>query len=221
MKTILKKLKLYLLSHKMMVILPALALLGSVCFVQVLDRTKIKRKKPIEYIIIHYTANLNPRATAMLNAKYLQKKHRAGTHYCVDDNEVIQCTKEDMVAYAIGDKTWKGFSPKTWLLHPDGSRKVLNHNSLSFEMCLGGGRSDSLILDKTAQLVGWQLVNKGLDISRVLRHHDVTGKHCPKFSYNENWNQVKEDSSFNEFKNLVVHYQSMHLARKHFMKSTK
>lgn len=221
MKTILKNLKVYLLSHKIMIILPALALLGSVCFVQVLDRTKIKRKTSIQYIVIHYTANLNPKATARMNAVYLQRKHRAGTHYCVDDNEVIQCTKEDMVAYAIGDRTWKGFTPKSWLLHANGSRKVLNHNSLSFEMCLGGGRNDSLIMDKTAQLVGWQLVNKGLDISRVLRHHDITGKQCPKFAYNESWNQVKEDSLFNNFKSKVLHYQSMHLARKHFMKSAK
>lgn len=197
-------------------ILSAFAL--SVCFVQILDRTKIRRKKPIEYIIVHYTANNSSGADATMNAIYLQRKRAAGTHYCIDDEYdgegIIQCTKEENVAYAIGDRYWSGFKPKPWLINSNGSRKVLNNNSLSYEMCLGGGRNDSTIIERTAQQIGWQLVNKGLDISRVLRHHDVTGKPCPKFFYNENWNEAKEDSCFNEFKKKVQFYQTIHLIRK-------
>lgn len=212
---------------KLFIIIPITALIGSVCFVQILDRTRVHRKKRIEYLVVHYTANDHENADAMMNALYLQRKRNAGAHYCIDDKPfpdgVIQTTKEDMVSYSIGDRYWSGFQPKPWLVNANGSRKVLNHNSLNFEMCLGGGRNDSITIENTAQMVGWQLVNKGLDITRVLRHHDVTGKRCPYFNYEidskgridiSKWNQIKEDSAFNVFLEKVKKYQEYHIARK-------
>ena len=199
-----------------------LTLALSVSFVKIMDKTTIHRKKPIEYIIVHYTANMNPKADARMNAMYLRNKHNAGTHYCIDDKEVIQCTDEDNVAYAVGDRKWLGFIPKPWL-----DNKIKNNNSLSFEMCLGGGRNDSLIIERTAQFIGWQLVNKGLDITRVVRHHDVTGKRCPKFVYLNPktgkpdtgfWDQKAEDGAFWKFRQRVVFYQNIHLKRKNEVK---
>ena len=219
----LKNLKKYILSHPIMTIVPVIFLIFGTSFVQILDRTKIHRSRPIEYIIVHYTANQSPKADATMNALYLQKARRAGTHYCIDDEDdgsgIIQCTEEFNVAWAIGDRTWPGFRPKPWLLNQDGSRKVLNNNSISYEMCLGGNRNDSIIIDRTAQQIGWQLVNKGLDISRVLRHHDVTGKYCPRFFYSDpQWNEVKEDSMFAVFRDKVAYYQNYHLMRKNALK---
>ena len=186
-----------------------------VSFKQILDKTVKKRNRPIEYLVVHYTANLNPGASAKANAFYLQKKRQAGTHYCIDDKETIQCTEEHNVAYAVGDRKWFGFIPKPWL-----DNKIKNHNSLSYEMCLGGGRNDSLIIDETAKAIGWQLVNKGFynskgepDLGRVVRHHDVTGKHCPRFVYQGEWDQRKEDAMFIRFKMLVRSYAIIHLQR--------
>jgi N-acetylmuramoyl-L-alanine amidase CwlA len=185
-------------------------LVMSVSFYRIMDKTVKKRRDRIEFLVVHYTANFNTGADARANATYLRNKESAGTHYCIDDKEIIQCTDEENVAYAVGDKKWRGFVPKPWL-----SNKIRNNNSLSFEMCLGGGRNDSLIIETTAQQLGWQLVNKGLDISRVVRHHDVTGKHCPKFFYTEkNWDQAKEDREFYLFKLKVLKYQKMHLDEK-------
>lgn len=182
----------------------------AVSFVKIMDRTVKKRRDKIEFLVIHYTANFNPGADARMNAMYLRNKRGAGTHYCIDDKEIIQCTDEGNVAYAVGDRKWFGFIPKPWL-----HNKIKNNNSLSFEMCLGGGRNDSLIIETTAQQIGWQLVNKGLDISRVVRHHDVSGKHCPRFYYtDEKWDQRKEDIAFNKFKERVVFYQKIHLREK-------
>lgn len=196
-------------------------------FVKILDKTKIKRNRPIEYIIVHYTANPYPTGSARQNAYYLKQKRNAGTHYCIDDEEIIQCTEEHNVAYAIGDRFWRGFNPKFWLMDSRGNRKVLNNNSLNYEMCLGPTRNDSLIIEVTAQQIGWQLVNKGLDISRVLRHHDVTGKRCPYFNYKLNskgqidinqWNQRDEDIKWKEFLEKVKFYQDIHLKRKNSKK---
>ena len=183
---------------------------ASVSFYKIMDKTVKKRREKIEFLVVHYTANPNPGADARMNAIYLRNKSGAGTHYCIDDKEIVQCTDESNVAYAVGDKKWLGFIPKPWLLN-----KIRNNNSLSFEMCLGGGRNDSLIIETTAQQLGWQLVNKGLDISRVVRHNDVSGKHCPRFFYaDKQWNQAKEDREFYLFKLKVQKYQKIHLEEK-------
>ncbi len=181
----------------------------SVSFVKILDDTTKKRNRKIEYLVVHYTANLHKNADAVANARYLQKKAHAGAHYCIDDIQTIQCTEERNVAYSVGDRKWLGFNPKFWL-----KGKINNNNSLNFEMCLGPTRNDSMIIDKTAQYIGWQLVNKGLDISHVVRHHDVTGKHCPKFNYQYDWNQSVEDKSWKEFLIIVEKYWKFQLKRK-------
>lgn len=190
-----------------MFIFTVVSFAATVSFVKIIDKTVKKRRDRIEFLVVHYTANTNPGADAKMNAIYLRNKRAAGTHYCIDDKQIIQCTDEHNVAYAVGDRKWFGFIPKPWL-----KNKIKNNNSLSFEMCFGGGRNDSLIVETTAQQLGWQLVNKGLDISRVVRHHDVSGKHCPRFFYMEDkWNQAREDSAFIEFKKKVLHYQNIHL----------
>lgn len=196
----------------------------TVSFRQILDKTVKHRTRKIEYIVIHYTANLSPNASAEMNAKYLRTKDGAGTHYCIDDREIVQCTEEHNVAYAVGDKKWYNFLPKKWL-----ENKVYNNNSLSYEMCLGGGRNDSLIIDMTAKAIGWQLVNKGfynskgeVDLGRVVRHHDVSGKYCPKFIYinpqtgqfdPNYWNKEAEDVEFWKFKIKVKFYADIHMKR--------
>lgn len=215
------------LIYKYRYILPLLLiipLVAGISFRRIMDKTVKKRKDRVEYLVIHYTANTNPGSDAEANAYYLKNKRKAGTHYCVDDQETVQCTDEENVAYAVGDKKWFGFIPKLWL-----KNKVTNNNSLNYEMCLGGGRNDTIIIETTAQQAGFQMVKYGFydkdgipDMCRVVRHHDVTGKYCPKFNYidpangkfNENyWDQAKEDASFWKFKLRVKYWAEFHLKR--------
>lgn len=212
LKKLSKKVTDWIINHKILTLFIAIIIpfAMSVSFYKIMDRTVKKRRDNIEFLVIHYTANPNPGADARMNATYLRNKEGAGTHYCIDDREIVQCTDERNIAYAVGDRKWFGFIPKPWL-----TNKIRNNNSLSFEMCLGGGRNDSLIIETTAQQIGWQLVNKGLDISRVVRHYDVSGKHCPRFYYaDKNWDQAKEDRAFYLFKQKVIKYQMIHLEEK-------
>lgn len=206
-----KKTERFITQYPFIFILACLVMLVSgVSFVKILDKTVKRRTMPIEYLVVHYTANLNARADARMNAIYLRNTNRAGAHYCIDDKEIIQCTEEHNAADAVGGRRWPGFVPKFWL-----DNKIKNNNSLSFEMCLGGGRNDSLILDRTAQCLAWQLVNKGLGLDHVVRHHDVTGKHCPRFCYtDEKWDQKREDAAWLRFKELVGKYHKIQLWRK-------
>jgi N-acetylmuramoyl-L-alanine amidase CwlA len=227
MKTKFKLFKEHLKRNRLKYILGLVLLIfiGGVSFKQILDRHSRPRKSKIEYIVVHYTANPNPGADAEMNARYLQKKREAGAHYIIDDdpdiNEgVIVGVPESRVAYSVGDKKWFGFVPNPW--HKG---KIFNENSLSFEMCLGGGRNDSLIIERTAMFVAWQLINKSLytsetkivngvtftrkipDLGRVVRHHDVSGKQCPRFYYKDKeWNEAKENRAFYIFKMKVEKY---------------
>lgn len=205
---------------KLGLILVLIVFAGGASFRKIFDNHTRKRKEKIEYIVVHYTANTHSGADAEANALYLKKKRNAGCHYIIDDNETIQCVPEDRVAFAVGDRKWLGFIPKPWY-----KGKIFNENSLSYEMCLGGGRNDSLIVDQTAKYVAWQLYDKSMfhgdtitivgtkyirkvpDLGRVVRHHDVSGKHCPRFFYSDsNWNQEKEDKAFFRFKKKVDEY---------------
>lgn len=188
----------------------------TISFTRIMDKMVRHRTKKIEFLVVHWTANTRSGADARANAYYLRNKRNAGTHYCIDDQDIVQCTDEENVAWAVGDRKWRGFEQKPWY-----KGKILNNNSLNFEMCLGGDRNDSIVKDWTAQLIGKRMVTYGLDISRVVRHRDASGKPCPRFCYNDpEWNEVKEDSCFAEFKKIVDRYYQFNLARKEIWKQT-
>lgn len=188
----------------------------AISFVRIMDKTEKRRRDKIEYLVVHWTANPSPGADAVANAKYLRNKEGAGAHYCIDDKQIVQCTDEENVAYSVGGPKWFGFVPKFWL-----KDRIKNNNSLSFEMCLGGDRNDSIIIDQTAQLIGHRLVRYGLDMSRVVRHYDVVGKPCPMFAYkNGKWDRRTEDSCFLVFKGIVNYYYNVNLLRKTIWKDT-
>jgi N-acetylmuramoyl-L-alanine amidase CwlA len=212
--------KIWLQKHKYMLlfsILLILSFIGFMNFKKIIDRTVKQRTMPIEYLVVHWTANTATGADARANAIYLKKKENAGTHYCIDDEEIYQCTEDKNVAYSVGGKYWSGFVPKMWL-----ARKIFNNNSLNFEMCLGGDRNDSIVIDHTAELIGKKLVQYGLDITRVVRHYDVLGKPCPRFCYADtnSWDNTREDSAFASFTQKVHQYQQIYLFRKRIWKET-
>lgn len=241
MKTNFKKFKEHLKRNRLKYILGIVLLVfvGGVSFKQILDINTRPRKSLIEYIVVHYTANTRIGADAKANARYLQKKESAGAHYIIDDNldineGVVIGVPEDRVAYSVGDKKWFGFVPNPW--HKG---KIFNENSLSFEMCLGGGRNDSLIIERTAMYVAWQLIDKSLyhselivvngknytrkvpDLGRVVRHHDISGKQCPRFYYNDKiWNKAKENRAFYIFKMKVQKYFDARLKYDKNLKNT-
>ena len=136
-----------------------------------------KRRGSIEYVVFHYTAAPNPNATSLDVAKFLYEKCGAGAHYVMGD-EIIQTAPEDMRVNAVGGRVWANWVPKSWL-----KNKVTNDNSLSIEVCLKRGNFDynNNLLRRVAWQFAWQLVNKGLDPSRVVRHSNVKGKYCPFF----------------------------------------
>ena len=129
------------------------------------------RTQPVRYIVMHYTANNGD--TARNNCDYYHRVGRlqASAHYFVDEHGAMQSVRE-------GDTAWHSGARAYW--HPE----CRNANSIGIEMC-SRKRADGsyYILPETvanaAALAREIMQRYGIDTDHVLRHYDVTGKHCP------------------------------------------
>ena len=135
------------------------------------DNYRAGRTQPVQYIVMHYTANNGD--TAQNNCDYYHRVGglQASAHYFVDEYGVMQSVRE-------GDTAWHCGARAYW--HPE----CRNGNSIGIEMC-SRKRADGsyYILPETvanaAALAREIMQRYGIDTDHVLRHYDVTGKRCP------------------------------------------
>lgn len=140
----------------------------------------------IKYIVLHYTANDGDKAEN--NAKYFQTAHKpaSSAHYFVDDNTIVQSVPDNYVAYAVGGNRYfdieKTGGGKLY-------KKVTNANSISIEMCGtkrdGKGTASETTMQNAAAFCLELMKKYNIDIDHVVRHFDVTGKHCPMYFMND------------------------------------
>lgn len=158
------------------------------------------RTQPIEYIVVHYTANSGD--TAQNNLDYFARtKTGTSAHYFVDENEVCQSVQDTDVAWHCGSK-----NPR----HP----YCRNANSIGVEMCNSVGGVPEAVRDRTAAFVRQKMKEYGIDSSHVLRHYDVTGKRCPApwVDNPAEWMEFKkmleedDDMSYEQFEQYMNRY---------------
>ena len=158
------------------------------------------RTQPIEYIVVHYTANSGD--TAQNNLDYFARtKTGTSAHYFVDENEVCQSVQDTDVAWHCGSK-----NPR----HP----YCRNANSIGVEMCDSVGSVPEAVRDRTAAFVRQKMKEYGLDVNHVLRHYDVTGKRCPAPWVDNpvDWMEFKkmleegDDMSYEQFEQYMNRY---------------
>lgn len=129
------------------------------------------RTRPVQYIVMHYTANNGD--TAQNNCDYYHRVGglQASAHYFVDEYGVMQSVLE-------GDTAWHCGARAYW--HPE----CRNANSIGIEMC-SCKRADGSYYIKPETVANAAALAKdimqryGIDTDHVLRHYDVTGKRCP------------------------------------------
>ena len=135
------------------------------------DNYRAGRTRPVQYIVMHYTANNGD--TAKNNCDYYHRVGglQASAHYFVDEHGVMQSVRE-------GDTAWHCGARAYW--HPE----CRNANSIGIEMC-SRKRADGSYYIKpetvanAAALARDIMQRYGIDTDHVLRHYDVTGKRCP------------------------------------------
>ena len=158
------------------------------------------RTQPIEYIVVHYTANSGD--TAQNNLDYFARaKTGTSAHYFVDENEVCQSVQDTDVAWHCGSK-----NPR----HP----YCRNANSIGIEMCNSVGGVPEAVRARTAAFVRQKMKEYGLDVNHVLRHYDATGKRCPApwVDNPAEWMEFKkmleedDDMSYEQFEQYMNRY---------------
>ena len=150
----------------------------------------------IKYIVIHYTANDGDSDEG--NGNYFANNIvQASAHYFVDGDSVTQSVPDDYVAWSVGDKKYSNCN-KT------GGGKFYgqcnNTNSISIEMCdvVKNGKSDfsAATIENAIELTKMLMKKYNVDISRVIRHFDVSGKPCPA--------PYVDNAKWKEFKNMIT-----------------
>ena len=147
------------------------------------------RTQPVQYIVMHYTANNGD--TARNNCDYYHRVGclQASAHYFVDEHGAMQSVRE-------GDTAWHCGARAYW--HPE----CRNDNSIGIEMC-SRKRADGSYYIKpetvanAAALARDIMQRYGIDTDHVLRHYDVTGKRCPM-----PW--VDDPAQWTAFKDMLV-----------------
>ncbi len=131
-------------------------------------------------IVMHYTAN--PGASAIDNRNYfegLKDTHttQASSNFIIGlEGEIIQCVPTWEVAYASNDRNIDTISIEC--CHPDESGKFNDETYRSM-----------------VQLCAWLCMKFELSEENIIRHHDVTGKICPKYFVEDEaaWKKFKKD----------------------------
>lgn len=134
----------------------------------------------VTHIAVHYTAT---NASARNNGIYFSRPGaNASAHYFLDGSgTIIQSVSENDTAWAVGD----------W---------VMNCKSISIEVVSAGQDFSSAEIAELTWLVQDLMKRYGIPASRVIRHYDVTGKHCPAPYVNQNkwnalWSQITSGST--------------------------
>ena len=159
------------------------------------------RKSPVEYLVLHYTANQGDTARGNLDF-FAREVTRTSAHYFVDRDEVCQSVPEGAAAYHVGGKNRK---------HP----RCVNDNSIGIEMCDSAFRVPRETEQRALELARDIIRRYHIPPGNVLRHYDVTGKLCPLpwvrdpagwWAFKE---KLEDDSmTYDDFKEYMARYRA-------------
>lgn len=146
--------------------------------------------RPIEYLVIHYTAGSTSRSGTARNtaAMFANPNNRAASaDFIVDDAECVQYNPDirNRYTYAVGG----GLQG-----NPGGGKyygKCKNANSISIEICSSSTNNDlrypntknwyftDAVLDNAVWLAKKLLAEYNIPADHLIRHYDVNQKLCP------------------------------------------
>lgn len=140
--------------------------------------SQVKRSvSNIHYIVVHYTAGKKDTARNNVDA-FATHVTKTSAHFFVDEKEVCQSVPVEYAAWHCGGAKYKNGAPAPFY------GKCLNANSIGVEMCSRFKDGNFYIPYQTKILTARhvaELMRKyGVSLDHVIRHYDVTGKHCPE-----------------------------------------
>ena len=131
-----------------------------------------------------------------ISIDYNGKNRKASAHYFVDSDSITQSVPDNYVAWSVGGAKYKGAGGR---LH----NKCTNNNSISIELCddvkNGVVYPSAKTIQNALELTALLMKKYNIPKENVIRHYDVTGKHCPAY-----WVDDKKWKS--EFWNTINKY---------------
>lgn len=157
--------------------------------------------RPLDYIVIHYTAGTTSRAGTAYNTAVMFSNPSiyASADFIVDDTTAVQFNPDIKNRYC-----WHCGDNKNYNKGGSYYGKCQNYNSIGIEVCSTNktGKMTSAndnnyyftdaVVNKAAELTKYLMQTYNIPASRVIRHYDVTGKYCPGI---KGWNEDSGDAS--------------------------
>ena len=169
--------------------------------------------RPIEYLVIHYTAGSTSRKGTARNTAIMfgnPNNRAASADFIVDDYECVQFNPDilNRYTYAVGG----GLQG-----NPGGGKfygKCKNYNSISIEICSSSTNNDlrypntknwyftDKALNNAIELAKYLMKKYNIPKDHLIRHYDVNQKHCPGII---GWNKESgSEAKWISFKNRVL-----------------
>lgn len=150
--------------------------------------TSVKYNRPIEYLVIHYTAGGTSRSGTAWNTAYMfaHNTRPASADFIVDDTDIVQYNGDikNRYTYAVGGKLQD---------NPGGGKfygKCKNYNSISIEIC-SSNRTGNMrfpntkdwyftdaALNNAIKLAQYLMEKYNIPANHLIRHYDVNQKLC-------------------------------------------
>ena len=164
--------------------------------------------RPINYIVVHYTAGSTSKAGSARNTAIMFSNPTvyASADYIVDDETIVQFNPDirNRFCWHCGD------NKNAYSMGGKFHGKCTNANSIGIEVCSTNPNwqaSDQAnckkwsftdkVVAKAAELVKYLMQTYNIPIDRVIRHYDVTGKLCPGIiGWNEDSGNAKKWEQF-------------------------
>lgn len=166
------------------------------------NNTSIYNGRPLQYIVIHYTAGVTSKSGSALNTAlfFSNPSTYASADFIVDDSTAVQFNPdiENRYCWHCGDK--KNTASKGGSYYG----KCQNYNSIGIEVCSTNGTGritqandqyfsfTDAVVTKAVELTRYLMEKYNIPADRVIRHYDVTGKYCPGII---GWNANSGDES--------------------------
>ena len=171
------------------------------------SNTSAYSNRPLDYIVIHYTAGTTSRTGVAYNTAVMFSNPSiyASADFIVDDTTAVQFNPDIKNRYC-----WHCGDSKNYNKGGSYYGACQNYNSIGIEVCSSNKTGQmtaandnnyyftEAVINKAVELTKYLMQTYGIDADHVIRHYDVTGKLCPGII---GWNaDSKDESKWKAFK---------------------
>lgn len=165
------------------------------------SNTSAYSNRPLDYIVIHYTAGTTSRTGVAYNTAVMFSNPSiyASADFIVDDTTAVQFNPDIKNRYC-----WHCGDAKNYNKGGSYYGACQNYNSIGIEVCSSNKTGQmtaandnnyyftEAVINKAAELAKYLMQTYNIPADRVIRHYDVTGKYCPGI---KGWNEDSGDVS--------------------------